>query len=61
VLIVVTAPGRTAIVADLFRRLGATAIQFAFRRGAEIKERTDAPVLLPDIRIADEPSAESGA
>src|SRR3954469_24486370 len=37
-LIVVTAPGRTPIVADLFRRLGAAAVLFATRRGAEPKE-----------------------
>ena len=59
-LIVVTAPGRAAIVAELFRRLGATSVQFASRRGTEARERAEAPVLLPDIRIADEHTAESG-
>src|SRR3954468_4298458 len=61
VLIVVTAPGRTAIVAELFQRLGAAAVQFASRRDAEATERAEAPVLLPDIRIAGEQGADSGA
>lgn len=61
VLIVVTAPGRTTKVADLFRRLGATSVQYASRRGAEPIERADAPVLLPDIRIGDDQAAPSGA
>jgi len=60
-LIVVTAPGRTAIVADLFRRLGATSVQFASRHGTEARERAEAPVLLPDVRIGDEYTAETGA
>lgn len=60
-LIVVTAPGRVATVAELFRRLGATSIQFAARRGTESKERVEAPVLLPDIRITNEHTAETGA
>lgn len=61
VLIVVTAPGRTGTVADLFRRLGATSVQFASRRGIESKERPEAPLLLPDIRITDEQATGSGA
>jgi hypothetical protein len=61
VLVVVTAPGRTTKVADLFRRLGAVSVQFASRRGAEPKERAEAPVLLPDIRIVDDRAATSGA
>jgi hypothetical protein len=61
VLIVVTAPGRTATVADLFRRLGATSVQFASRRGTEPQERQEAPMQLPDIRIADEQATGSGA
>jgi hypothetical protein len=59
VLIVVTAPGRTSIVADLFERLGARSVQFAARRGAEARERTQAPVLLPDIRLGSEQGAGS--
>jgi hypothetical protein len=61
VLIVVTAPGRTAIVADLFARLGADSVVFAERRAAAqpIAERIVA--LAPDIRIGEGAGAGSDA
>jgi hypothetical protein len=50
ILIVVTAPGRTAIVADLFHRLGAANVALATSRAARpAPERM--PMHLPDIRI----------
>jgi hypothetical protein len=53
VLIVVTAPGRTAIVAQLFERLGAESVLLA-ARGSDDKPDTAAPVpMQPDIRIGD--------
>ena len=52
-LIVVTAPGRTAIVAQLFERLGAQAVLLAVR-GADDKPAAASPATLqPDIRIGD--------
>ena len=60
-LIVVTAPGRTTIVADLFARLGAESVVFAERRaaGQPITERVVA--LAPDIRIGEGAGAGSDA
>lgn len=53
VLLVVTAPGRTAIVAQLFERLGAESVLMA-GRGSEDKPARAAPALMqPDIRIGD--------
>jgi len=53
VLIVVTAPGRTAIVAQLFERLGAESVLMA-ARGGEDKSASTLPVSMqPDIRIGD--------
>jgi hypothetical protein len=53
VLIVVTAPGRTAIVAQLFERLGAASILLA-ARGGEDKPASSTPApMQPDIRIGD--------
>ena len=52
-LIVVTAPGRTAIVAELFERIGAEAVLLA-ARGGDDKPAAAAPAALqPDIRIGD--------
>jgi hypothetical protein len=52
-LIVVTAPGRIAIVADLFERLGAEAILLAARRGDEKAAPAPLAPMQPDIRIGD--------
>ena len=52
-LIVVTAPGRTAIVAKLFERLGAEAVLLAARGGEDKPAAAPPAVLQPDIRIAD--------
>ncbi len=53
VLIVVTAPGRTAIVAELFARLGAESVLLA-ARGGDDKPTAAAPASMqPDIRIGD--------
>ena len=53
VLIVVTAPGRTAVVAELFERLGAESILLA-ARGGEDKPAAAVPASMqPDIRISD--------
>src|SRR5215210_5365686 len=53
VLIVVTAPGRTAIVAQLFERLGATLVLMA-GRGVDGKPASAVPASMqPDIRIGD--------
>jgi hypothetical protein len=53
VLIVVTAPGRTAIVADLFARLGADAIVYAERRTCDRPTVERIVSLAPDIRIGE--------
>ncbi len=50
-LIVVTAPGRTAIVAALFERLGAVRVSMASRRGAPVVAPATAAMELPDIRV----------
>jgi hypothetical protein len=52
-LIVVTAPGRIAIVAELFQRLGAEAIVLAARRGDEKPAPAPLASMQPDIRIGD--------
>ncbi|HEX5992970.1 MAG TPA: hypothetical protein VFY70_10405 [Thermomicrobiales bacterium] len=52
-LIVVNAPGRIAIVAELFERLGAEAIHLAARRGDEKPAPAPLAALQPDIRIGD--------
>jgi hypothetical protein len=52
-LIVVTAPGRTAIVAELFEQLGAEAVLLAARRGADKPAASTRAALQPDIRIGD--------
>jgi hypothetical protein len=60
-LIVVTAPGRTERVADLFAKLGAESILFAARRGDERPAPAKPPLLAPDIRIGDDGRAPSEA
>jgi hypothetical protein len=53
VLIVVTAPGRTAIVSELFEQLGAEAVLLA-ARGGDARPASAVPASLqPDIRIGD--------
>jgi hypothetical protein len=52
VLIVVTAPGRTAIVAELFTRLGAESVLLAARRDEKPAAAMPAS-MQPDIRIGD--------
>ncbi len=61
VLIVVTAPGRTTIVADLFARLGAEAVVFAERRAAGQPTTERIVALAPDIRIGEGAGAGSDA
>jgi hypothetical protein len=53
VLIVVTAPGRTAIVAELFEQLGAASILLAARRGNDKPVAAPPASMQPDIRIGD--------
>lgn len=53
VLIVVTAPGRTAIVAELFARLGAESVLLAGRRGGDKPAAPLPASMQPDIRIGD--------
>ena len=57
VLIVVTAPGRTNVVADLFARLGAESVLLAARRREQRQGAVTPAPLLPDIRIGDETEA----
>ncbi len=59
VLIVVTAPGRTSIVVELFQSLGASAVALAGRRDemALIPRTLDAAV--PDIRIGSDSATGS--
>ena len=59
VLIVVNAPGRTAIVADLFSRLGAEHVELAEGRGVERPVADRVVSLTPDIRIGGEAGAEA--
>jgi hypothetical protein len=56
-LIVVTAPGRTAKVSELFARLGAERIILATRQIGSMPARTQAPLLSPDIRIGGDADA----
>ncbi len=52
ILIVVTAPGRTKIVAELFERLGAELVSLASRHAdVTIAESRQDPVV-PDVRIS---------
>jgi hypothetical protein len=53
VLIVVTAPVRTAIVAELFQRLGAEEVLLAARGGEDKPVAAPPASLQPDIRIGD--------
>jgi hypothetical protein len=53
VLIVVTAPGRTAIVAQLFERLGADSVLLAARGGGDKPASVTPAPMQPDIRIGD--------
>ena len=53
VLIVVTAPGRTAIVAELFDRLGAESVLLAVRGGDDKPASAVPSSMQPDIRIGD--------
>jgi hypothetical protein len=53
VLIVVTAPGRTAIVAKLFAHLGAESVLLAARGGDDKPVSVPPPLMQPDIRIGD--------
>ena len=53
VLIVVTAPGRTTIVAQLFQRLGAELVLMATRGGDDRPASAVAAAMQPDIRIDD--------
>jgi hypothetical protein len=57
VLIVVTAPGRTAIVAELFARLGAESVLLAARGGNDKPAAAPPPLMQPDIRIGEAGSA----
>ena len=57
VLIVVTAPGRTAIVTELFVRLGAESVLLAARGGDDKPTPAPPPLMQPDIRIGDAGSA----
>ena len=59
VLIVVTAPGRTFVVADLFTQLGAESVLLAARRSDERREAVKPALLVPDIRIGDDARAAS--
>ncbi len=53
VLIVVTAPGRTAIVAQLFEQLGAESVLLAARGGQDKPSSVIPAPMQPDIRIGD--------
>jgi hypothetical protein len=53
VLIVVTAPGRTVIVAELFEGLGAESVLLAARGGSEKLASAVPASMQPDIRIGD--------
>jgi hypothetical protein len=53
VAILVTAPGRTAKVAELFSRLGAESVLLAGRPGDQGNESERPSGLMPDIRIED--------
>ena len=59
-LIAVTAPGRTAIVAELFAELCAESVLFATRRGASIPAPSSRASELPDIRIGGDAGTATG-
>ena len=60
-LIVVTAPGRATIVAELFDQLGAESVLFAARRST-VKPASSTPALgQPDIRIGEDAGIASEA
>ncbi len=61
VLIVVTAPGRTEIVADLFARLGAESVVLATRRSGDRQEPERPATGAPEIRIEDDAGVGSEA
>jgi hypothetical protein len=61
VLILVNAPGRSAIVAELFTRLGAKLVVLAERRGSERLVADAVVSVSPDIRIGGEAEAASEA
>ena len=52
-LIAVNAPGRAAMVAELFSELGAEAVIFASKRDDERTEMPRQALLTPDVRISD--------
>jgi hypothetical protein len=53
-LIVVTAPGRSAMVSALFAQVGARSVLYAARRDEERPAESRPALLTPDIRIGDE-------
>jgi hypothetical protein len=54
ILIVITAPGRTAVVADLFMQMGAASIAFASRIPVPTPASAAADPIVPDVRIGDD-------
>ena len=60
-LIVVTAPGRATIVAQLFERLGAESVLFAARRSTTKPASTVPAMGQPDIRIGEDSGIASEA
>jgi hypothetical protein len=56
IVIVVTAPGRTSAVTNLFQRLGAETISLAARRAELRPPVASVPLLTPDIRLGEEPA-----
>lgn len=60
-LIVVTAPGRATIVAELFEQLGVESVLFAVRRSTAKPASTPPALELPDIRIGDDAGIASEA
>lgn len=61
VLIVVTAPGRVASVAELFEQLGAESVVFAARRSTASPATPPPASEQPDIRIGDDAAVASEA
>jgi hypothetical protein len=61
IVILVTAPGRIAAVARLFRDLGAEAILFASRMPLAATAAANRDAIAPDIRIGDERVASAEA
>ena len=60
-LIVVTAPGRATIVAELFEQLGAESVLFAARRSTARPASTAPTLGQPDIRIGEDAGIASEA